>query len=160
MTESGYNKFMKNEAFIDKVKKSGKTIYQIAKETGISYTTLSELKTGKSDINRVSAGTVAALAGYFGCSVYDLLHKTDLLSGTDGIYRGVRYHLVIQDDKNGTLKITLPDGNPGPDIEIAPYLFGPQGRYIGQKIACFKIRVFERKVRQKKAFQEKVNEYL
>ena len=41
-----------NEKFIAAVKKAGITGYKLSKKTGIPYTTISELLTGKKDINK------------------------------------------------------------------------------------------------------------
>ena len=51
-----------NEKFIAAVKKAGITGYKLSKKTGIPYTTISELLTGKKDINKKAAETVLRLA--------------------------------------------------------------------------------------------------
>ena len=43
-----------NENFTKLVRKSGKSLYKINKETGIPYTTLSELFTGKKSVNHIA----------------------------------------------------------------------------------------------------------
>ena len=54
-----------NEQIKDKIKNSKKTIYQISKETGINYTTISELYNEKTNINKCASYTVFRLALYF-----------------------------------------------------------------------------------------------
>ena len=62
-----------NDNFKQKVKKTGKSIYKISQESGIPYTTLSELMNGKKNINHTSAETVYKLCLYLNCNINDIL---------------------------------------------------------------------------------------
>lgn len=81
-----------NEKLQEKVKQSGKTVYTISQQTGIAYTTLSELIRGENDINRCAAGTVQILALYLKCSMEELLNRESLITNVRGSYRGIKYH--------------------------------------------------------------------
>lgn len=98
-----------NRNFIDKVNKSGITAYRLSKETGIPYTTISELCNSKTDINKCSAATVYKLALFFDCDIRDILNYIDPLENYSGIYKkhkfkwnrtGENDSLVVE--KNGT----------------------------------------------------------
>lgn len=80
-----------NENFIKYFTKKTKSIYQASKQTGIPYTTLSELVNKKTDINKCSAVTVFKLSLYFECSVEDLLNPEPLIVNMSGIYRNIKY---------------------------------------------------------------------
>ena len=80
-----------NENFIKYFTKKTKSIYQTSKQTGIPYTTLSELVNKKTDINKCSAVTVFKLSLYFECSVEDLLNPEPLIVNMSGIYRNIKY---------------------------------------------------------------------
>lgn len=90
-TENEAVKISMNNNFKHFFQKSGKTIYQISKQTGIPYTTLSELVNGKTDINKCSAGTVFRLSLFFCCSIEDILNKEPLIANVSGTYRNVKY---------------------------------------------------------------------
>lgn len=80
-----------NRNFLCHVEACGKTVYQISKETGIPYTTISELANGKIDINKCAADTVFRLTLYFRCSMEEILNRVSLLANVSGIYRGIKY---------------------------------------------------------------------
>lgn len=69
----------------------GKTAYQISKETGIPYTTISELANGKININKCAADTVFRLSLYFRCPMDKLLNRVSLLTNVSGTYCGIKY---------------------------------------------------------------------
>ena len=80
-----------NEKFIKLVKESGKSIYQISRETGIPYTSLSELMNEKIDINKCAAGMVYKLTLYFDCCLEELLNEEPLIVNKSGTYRKIKY---------------------------------------------------------------------
>lgn len=80
-----------NEKFRDRVKKTGKSVYKISQESGIPYTTLSELMNEKKSINNTSAETVYKLSLYLKCSIDEILNDCILLENGKGTYRGYSY---------------------------------------------------------------------
>lgn len=60
-------------------------------DTGVPYTTLSELYHGKTDINKCSVQTAARLSAYFECPITDLLNPISYLAGRKGNYRKITY---------------------------------------------------------------------
>lgn len=104
---------MMNETFTAKIRKSGLSLYRISKDTGIPYSTISELARGKIDINRCASDTVLKLALYLGCRESEIMNPVQLLSGMSGKYRKVAYEwkeedgqvsLYIQDRSADTLR--------------------------------------------------------
>ncbi len=98
------------------IAESGKSIYKISKETGIPYTTLSELMHDKSHVNQIASETVCKLCLYFCCSYSDLLDDFPFLNNSSGRYKGVRYlwkqtsrgiELHIDDKKTDVILATL-----------------------------------------------------
>lgn len=80
-----------NQDFLRHMDACGKTAYQISKETGIPYTTISELVNGKININKCAADTVFRLSLYFRCPMDEILNPVPLLANVSGTYRGIRY---------------------------------------------------------------------
>ena len=80
-----------NDRFKQYAGDSGKSIYRISRETGIPYTTLSELMNDKSHINNITSETVCKLGMYFGCEPQELLDAFPLLDNAKGKYLGIRY---------------------------------------------------------------------
>ena len=78
-----------NVKFIAAVKKAGITGYKLSKKTGIPYTTISELLTGKKDINKKAAETVLRLAEAMDCSITDILNPVFVMDGVSGKCCGV-----------------------------------------------------------------------
>ena len=93
-----------NENFTKMVKTSGKSLYKINKETGIPYTTLSELSTGKKSINHIAAQTVYKLCLYFNCDMSELLNNVFIIDNISGVYEGYKYiwknNILSINDKN------------------------------------------------------------
>lgn len=50
----------------------GKSVYRVAKESGLPYTTLNEIVLGKKDPGSITYRTLSQLASYFGVSVPEL----------------------------------------------------------------------------------------
>lgn len=97
-----------NENFIDLMKNTGKSIYQISRETGIPYTTLSELVNKKVNINKCAAGMVHKLTLYLKCSIEDILNREPLIANKSGTYRKIKYKWVPTE--NGTVTLNIKDG--------------------------------------------------
>lgn len=57
------------------IKKSGKSKYQIAKESGVPYTTLNELVNNKKNPEECSYKTISKLADYFRISTDDMFRE-------------------------------------------------------------------------------------
>ena len=97
-----------NDNFKQKVKKTGKSIYKISQESGIPYTTLSELMNGKKNINHTSAETVYKLCLYLNCNINDILNNVGLLENGKGVYLG--YHYQQKKTDNG-IELHITDNN-------------------------------------------------
>lgn len=80
-----------NAKFVEQFEKGSKSVYSVSKQTGIPYTTLSELLNGKIDINKCAVGMVYRLSLYFDCRVEDLLNKEPLITNASGTYRKIKY---------------------------------------------------------------------
>lgn len=93
-----------NENFTKMVRTSGKSLYKINKETGIPYTTLSELFTGKKSVNHIAAQTVYKLCLYFNCDMSELLNNVFIMDNISGVYEGYKYiwknNVLSINDKN------------------------------------------------------------
>lgn len=84
-----------NNNFNNMLAAKGATAYSVSKETGIPYTTLSELKNNKLDINKCSYETLARLASFFQCRPENLVNPVQILRNISGKYRKYPYHWVI-----------------------------------------------------------------
>ena len=80
-----------NHAFLEALKKSGLTAYSLAQRTGISYTTISELKSGKRSINHCSYEMVCKMAYALHIDMQELCNPVFILEGVQGHYRGLHY---------------------------------------------------------------------
>lgn len=80
-----------NNNFTKHLKKKNLSVYQVSKQTGIPYTTLSEIANGKIDINKCSAITVFKLSLYFECNAEDLLNPEPLIANISGTYKNIKY---------------------------------------------------------------------
>lgn len=80
-----------NENFTAYFRKKSESVYTVSKQTGIPYTSLSELVNGKTDINKCAAGMVFRLSLYFKCNVKDLLNQEPLITNVSGTYRKIKY---------------------------------------------------------------------
>lgn len=86
-----------NEKFINLVKQSNKSAYAISKETGIPYTTLSELLTKKKSINKIASETVYKLCLYLKCDMKDILNEVSFYDCLEGKYKSIRYKYIKDD---------------------------------------------------------------
>ena len=87
-----------NKNFVNAVKNSGITPYRLSKYSGVSYTIISELLTGKKDINKRAADTVLRLAKALDLEISDIMNPVYVLDGVSGKYKGVSYRWKRQDD--------------------------------------------------------------
>ncbi len=63
----------------DLIKRKGKSVYKISKESGIPYMTLSDIAKGKTDLRNVNAKTLFALSESMGMSM-DELYKSFVIN--------------------------------------------------------------------------------
>lgn len=96
-----------NETFIEKVRASGYTTYRLSKLTGIPYTNISELMTGKKSINQRPAEMVLRLAAVLDTDTEHILDPVHFLDGSSGSYRGFKYSWTY----NGHMVLTFSKGN-------------------------------------------------
>lgn len=82
---------MGNDNFIKKVRASGESLYEISRKTGVPYTTLNRLSRNIQDVNKCSGDVLYRLSLHFSCTVEDLMNPVQFMTGTSGIYRGVKY---------------------------------------------------------------------
>ena len=87
-----------NKNFVNAVKNSGITPYRLSKYSGVPYTIISELLTGKKDINKRAADTVLRLAKALNLEISDIMNPVYVLDGVSGKYKGVSYRWKRQDD--------------------------------------------------------------
>lgn len=104
-----------NENFNNAMESLGVTAYRLSKDTGIPYTTISELCNNKIDINKCSAETVYKLALYFECEMKDILNYVNILENYSGKYLGHKFRWNKNDEKfclsveiNGKMEIIEP----------------------------------------------------
>ena len=72
--------------------------YRLSKVSGVPYTTISELLTGKKDINRRPVETVLRLSRALACPLEDILNPVYIMDGVSGRYRGVKYRWEREKD--------------------------------------------------------------
>ncbi len=94
-----------NESLLNMIRQKKVSLYQIAKELDIPYTTLSNLHTGKLSINKCAAETVYKLSVYLGCSVPELLNdviycKTKECVGGDITLRADNFYLKYKENEH------------------------------------------------------------
>ncbi len=82
---------MKNANFNAVLTESGMSMYALSRDSGVPYTTISEIHRGKNDINQCAAGTVQRLAAILGVTAGDLLNEINYLDGVKGRYKGIDY---------------------------------------------------------------------
>ena len=80
-----------NEKFIQLYETSGLSLYELAKKTGLSYTTVNELKREVLDINKCSVKHVCKLAELFCVPIEELMNPCFYMEGISGRYRKIRY---------------------------------------------------------------------
>lgn len=76
---------------------TGKSGYAISKETGVPYTTISELINGKININKCSCETIFLFSLYLQCDMEELLNEFPLINGVSGKYRNYKYYWKYDD---------------------------------------------------------------
>ncbi len=89
-----------NENFIAAVKKSHKSQYQIAQESGVPFSTINALMNKRQSVNKCATATVLRLASIMDFDFLELLDPYSLLDKTVGEYKGVKYKW---EDKNGSM---------------------------------------------------------
>ncbi|MBP3902246.1 MAG: helix-turn-helix transcriptional regulator [Blautia sp.] len=95
-----------NTNFMNALKSSGYSLYRLAKLSGVPYTVVHEVASGKKDINKRPAETVSRLAATLGRSSEEIMNPIYYMDGVCGIYRGVNYRW--KHDK--TMKLLIKTG--------------------------------------------------
>ena len=83
---------MMNTRLITALNAAGISAYRLSKISGIPYTTINELTTGKKDINRRSAETIVKLSAALDCDPSVIMNPTFVMDGVSGTYSNVKYH--------------------------------------------------------------------
>lgn len=94
-----------NEKIVKKFNEKNCSIYFIHQQTGISYTTLSEIFNAKININKCAAETVFKLSLYFDCPIEDILNPISLIANASGKYRGIRYKWLPGENNTVDLQV-------------------------------------------------------
>lgn len=84
------------------------SMYSLAKNTGLPYTTINRLVNEKLDINDCNAAAVYKIARALGVTMEQLVRNYDFLTGTEGEYLGVKYKWTK--DKEEHQLLVLMDG--------------------------------------------------
>lgn len=90
---------------------------ELSKLSDVPYTTISELKHSKIDINRCAAATVFKLAATLGVSEKEILNPIKYVIGASGEYKGMPYLWKVSPTQGVVLevqreeeRITIPTG--------------------------------------------------
>ena len=93
-----------NENFIEAVKKSNKSQYKIAKESGVPFSTINALFNGKQSVNNCATVTILRLSAVIGEDFFCLLDPYPLLDNTCGEYKGIKY---MWKNCNGSMQLNF-----------------------------------------------------
>jgi transcriptional regulator with XRE-family HTH domain len=63
--------------FDEMMQKRNMNVYQIAKASGVTTTTLYNLKNGKTTIDKMNIGTIKKIASYMGMTVSAFMHELE-----------------------------------------------------------------------------------
>ncbi|MBR0398328.1 MAG: helix-turn-helix domain-containing protein [Eubacterium sp.] len=80
-----------NINFTNALHQSGLSTYRLSKQSGVPYTVVHELVSGKKDINKRPAETVSRLAAVLGLSSEEIMNPIYYMDKVSGKYRGVSY---------------------------------------------------------------------
>ena len=80
-----------NDNFIEAVKRSGKSQYRIAKESGIPFSTINAMFNRKQQVNNCATVTILRISTVLGENFLDLLDPYPLLDNTCGEYKDIKY---------------------------------------------------------------------
>lgn len=108
-----------NEKLTEKVRESGISAYRLAKESGVPYTNISELITGKKNINRRPAETVFKIAATLGCEPTDIMNPMSVMLGVSGIYKNMKYSWSSE---SGSMVLNIVHNGEKTQIRT-PYMF-------------------------------------
>lgn len=97
-----------NDRFKKAISTNSISLYRLSKETGIPYTTLSELMNDKKNINNIAAETVYKLCLYFNCRQEELLNNCFLLENSEGKYNRIKYYWKSNDS---IIELHIEDNN-------------------------------------------------
>lgn len=96
-----------NEKFINLINQKNSSLYKISQESGIPYTTLSEIVNKKTNINNCAVETVYKLLLYFHCTLEDILNPVLVVANVSGSYRGIKYKWIP--NNSNTLDLAIQD---------------------------------------------------
>lgn len=91
-----------NDNFIEAVKKSNKSQYRIAKESGVPFSTINAMFNRKQQVNNCAAVTILRISAVLGENFFSLLDPYPLLDNTCGEYKGIKYTWI---NKAGSMEI-------------------------------------------------------
>ena len=80
-----------NTEFMKKIQQRGISQYALSKRSGVPFSTINGLATGKHSINKCSAESVLKLASIIGVSPEELLDPSPVMEGISGEYLGWSY---------------------------------------------------------------------
>ncbi|MCR5791559.1 MAG: helix-turn-helix transcriptional regulator [Lachnospiraceae bacterium] len=80
-----------NEKLLHILSEKGITAYRLSKDTGIPYTTVREIVSQKTNINKCSAETVQKIAVYLNEQTENVLNPIFYFDGKEGKYRDIHY---------------------------------------------------------------------
>lgn len=83
----------------DIITEQGYTVYRVSKDTGIPYSTLVDLVSGKTSMENTSAGTLNRLSAYLNMSMERIYHSNDPSSLIYLYNEGRTVHVDFQDYK-------------------------------------------------------------
>ena len=83
-----------NEAFIERLRASGLSMYGLAAGTGIPYTTINRLVHGRLDINRISAESLYRISVVLCTKSEELLNPVQIMDNATGHYGKIKYRWI------------------------------------------------------------------
>lgn len=88
----------------EEMKKKEMTVYRLAKMSGVPYSTVSDICSGKAELGKCSAETVYRLAGVLGVSVEDLLNPYMMYRPS---FENYKSHVCQQLKANGDIDFII-----------------------------------------------------
>lgn len=140
-----------NDNFISAVKKSNKTQYQIAQESGVPFPTINALMNRRQSVNRCATATVLRLSSVIGVDFYDVLDPYPLLDKTAGEYKGIKYKW---EEKSGSMQLSFKFDNESVLIDTGLSLNIPSKQNEYHYIAEWNIESYI----EQKEFEKQVKE--
>ncbi len=89
-----------NERFIDAVKESGLSQYQISKGSGVPFSTINGFMLQTHDINKCAAASLYSIATFLNKPISSLLNPSPQMINIHGVYNGIRYQWKKDPDES------------------------------------------------------------